>query len=60
MRYKGFVKAKEGYLLLGGVPQHTSFPFDNPQDALDWTESAVESNIKADRMVEDSGIIPVS
>jgi hypothetical protein len=55
-RYVAFVEASEG-LLLGGVKEHRSIPFDSKADAEQWLATVVAANRAAGRKVGPSGVV---
>ena len=50
--YVGWIKAKSGNLLLGGVPRQISSRFATKDSAERWLAVAVEINKEAGRMVD--------
>ena len=54
-RRVGWVRARDGALLLGGVKLHQSSPFDSEADARAWVDTICEGNRQAGRDVAACG-----
>lgn len=55
-RYQGYVRAQPGHLLLGGARLVRSIWYKSKRDAQHWVWVAKDTNIKAGRKVEASGV----
>lgn len=56
MRYRGWVKAAHGSLLLGSIPHVTSALFEEREDAWKWVDLMVQGNASVGRAVVGSGV----
>jgi len=56
MRYRGWVRAAHGSLLLGAVPKVSSALFEEREEAWKWVDIMIEGNLSAGRTVVGSGV----